>query len=505
MTRFAIALVATILLVTGCDEQEPVGADGIAGPRKRPVENEPPETHLTLAVPPGEMPDTSRSAKTINWWGEDIDGEVVGYQYRWGRIEADSAGAPADTAWYDGDWNLVPDSLQRWVDTTAEQVDFVLPIRSASATFTLLVRAVDDAGAFDPSPASISFPIINSRPSVTFREGSNPRDYELPDEATFTTFPVRTFVWDVSDPDGAETVEKILYALDPEPGDTAWQELAGTESSVTLFDLEAGEHVFWVKAEDVAGFQSPPVHFPDADGEFDPEVWVVKAPAPGGYLIVDDYRLESGPETTSFYREILDDLYNDGEDGLGEVYSVWTLDLLPYSARDVTETLLMFDRVIWYTYRGTPLLTDAFNSMYSFINTPGKRMLLTTVQVDPGTEGVDEGMLLELASDIEQIALRIYGTIEEDPVYMTPPAGVDLPEIRIGEVINNTTFSLVPTDEENVIYRLDPSTIDPPQYEGEPVVGMRRADKSYTLITLPLHLAVDQADVAQFIENTFAE
>ena len=59
--------VAGGVMLIGCDEKDPLDADGIAGPSKSPVENQAPETHLSLILPPGEFPDTSRSSKTLNW------------------------------------------------------------------------------------------------------------------------------------------------------------------------------------------------------------------------------------------------------------------------------------------------------------------------------------------------------------------------------------------------------------------------------------------------------
>jgi hypothetical protein len=509
---FLFVVIGGIMLV-GCEDKDPLGADGIAGPAKSPAGNEPPETHLSLTLPPGVLPDTSRSSKTLNWWGEDLDGRVVSYEYRWGKVEEDTTiladtTYSLDTLWYDEEWEFIGDNTEPyWISTTEERVDFILPIRSRDALFTAEVRAVDNDGVVDPTPSTIAFPIINSKPSIEFRDGSNPGPKSLNPEIIDTTytFPVRTFVWDASDPDGNESIEKVLYALDPLPGDTIWQEIAGNESSVTLTDLEPGTHVFWVKVVDVAGFESNTVNYPnDSLLTEDPDYWMVKSPAPGRFLIVDDYAQQQNNNTLNFYKSIIDSIYNDGVDGEEDLYSVWELIDLPYATTDVTQTLMMFDQVLWYTYRGTPLLTGAFSSMETFINAPGNQMLLTTSVVVEGTEGVDQGMLLDIASAADLFSTR-FGSSELDPVFINPVDDLTLPSIFIEFLINSDSYGLTPLPGAEIIYQLDISTSEPPQYEGTPIVGLRRADKSYTLMTVPMHLFGDTENVGEIIHNTFGE
>jgi len=503
---FALALAASIgaLAQLGCQNQEPVGADGIAGPRKDPVLNEPPTTHLALDVSEGQMPDTSSSHKVVNWWGEDPDGRVVAYRYRWGQIvysePADSSTPePIDTLWYDSDFNVVDTPV--WTTTPYEYVDVVLPIRTVYATFMLEVEAIDNDGAIADEPATISFPVMNTKPDIAFRLGSNP--VGLGDHP-FYTFPIRTFVWDATDPDGNESIDKIFYVINPDTTDSSWATddaiwnvLDRTETSVQLTDLTPGENVFYVKARDVAGFDSQIIHFPDQEtSPSDPSEWIVKAPA-GRYLIVDDYRLDSSNNALNFYRGIFDDLYGPED----EAYSVWELEVLPYSTQDVSATLALFDRVLWYSVFGQPKLTGAFNSMYTFINTPGKRMLLTTAIVDTG-------MVLDLADSVYTYSRRI-DHADDDPVLMQPVDDQSLPEISIEFSYRPPAGAkaFIPSSTAQVIYQLDPSTHSPtPWYDGQPIVGLRREDKSYTLISIPLtNQLVLADDVRQLIQVTFDE
>ncbi|MFH0883601.1 MAG: hypothetical protein V2A56_11490 [bacterium] len=487
-----LALIALVQL--GCQNLDPVGADGRTGNVLGSSDNRPPQTYLSIVPDPGVLPVASSSNKVMHWWAEDSDGWIVSYEYRWGLLVTDTLGIVVDTQWYDDSWQQVNDST--WNSTTLEQKEFTLPIRTPTAEFTFQVLAVDNEGAIDPDPATITFPVFNSRPDVSFRLASNPVSYA---GKTYKTFNVRSFAWDATDPDGYQTIEKVYYALDPLPGDTAWQEMDAIYNTVTLRDLETGEHNFWLKVEDLAGFQSPTIHFPDSHVASDPLKWVVKQPA-GDYLIVDDYYLDEGNVHLDFYRAIFDSLYGGEE---GDVYSTWELGTeLPYVAVDISETLLKFKRVLWYSFYGTPLLRQAFNSMYGFINTPGNRMLLTTMTVDTG-------MVLDLSDSTYAINYdlsrpRVY-TSAADTVYFVPEEGTGLPTMMLDELVSRVWIGLAEKPGIEILYRLDPSVKSPPQYSGTPIVCVRRVDKSYTLLTVPLETIKDPAIVGRFIQVVFDE
>lgn len=499
---FAAALMLTglVIIQLGCQGLDPIGADGLAGGDKAPATNLPPITHLALNPNDGDLPDTSTSFKLLNWWADDPDGWVIGYYYRWGLVEEDTLAQPIDTLWYDGDWEFTDEEV--WIHTSQESGEFILPIRTSAATFAFEVRAEDNYGTIDTVGAAISFPVINSPPTVDFRLSSNPSSFP---GRHYNTFPVRSFVWDATDPDGNQTIASFFYALDAAPGDTAWEEIDARENSVTLQNLEPGDHVFYLKARDLAGFDSPTILFPDSNNSTDPSTWTVKDPAPGGRLIVDDYAIDSDNNSLKFYKSIYDSIYGAQD----TAYSVWELGSeLPYVTADLTLTLQMFDKIFWYTYYGAPLLRQAFNSMYSFINTPGNQMLLSTLTVDTG-------MVLDLAVDQynstpANILIDFYG---DDPVTLIPEDSLVYPKMHLRDIVGRSVIGLIPSATAEVVYRLDPSTHNPPQYNGEPVICVQRPDRSYTLITIPLEtigsllepstLPPARAEVAQFFQAVF--
>ncbi|UCE74828.1 MAG: hypothetical protein JSV56_03760, partial [Methanomassiliicoccales archaeon] len=193
------------------------------------------------------------SQQTLHWWGEDSDGDVIGYYYKW-KHEPD------------------------WTYTTNESESFIIPIRTAFDIFGFAVKALDSDSLLDPTPAEIILPIRNTPPVITFRYRSNPivDNPNLPEK----TFPTRTFLWGVEDDDGLETVDSIYYALDDI---SHWYALGAAEKGITLSDisdpaLTPGTHVFYLKARDIAGAESEIIHYPDVNDESTPNTWEVMEP-----------------------------------------------------------------------------------------------------------------------------------------------------------------------------------------------------------------------------------
>ena len=161
------------------------------------------------------------SKQELHWWGEDVDGEIIGYYYKW---NVDST----------------------WSFTSKESGIFYVPIRSDLDVFWFEIKAVDNDTLIDLTPAKIVLPIRNSKPTIDFRFRSNPSFDDIGTDTSFT-FPTRTFVWDVQDQDGPETITDIFYALD-DTCSTCWVQLSAAEySSITLTGLEPGNHIFYLK------------------------------------------------------------------------------------------------------------------------------------------------------------------------------------------------------------------------------------------------------------------
>ena len=147
------------------------------------------------------------SRQELHWWGEDTDGDIIGYRYKW---SSDSS----------------------WTFTDLESGVFYVPIRSDLDVFSFEVKAVDNDGNEDLTPSRLIFPIKNSSPEISFRYLSNPLIADIGSDTTFT-FPTRTFIWDLYDQDGNETIVDVFYAID-DTCESCWVRLDGDETSITL-------------------------------------------------------------------------------------------------------------------------------------------------------------------------------------------------------------------------------------------------------------------------------
>ena len=279
------------------------------------------------------------SRQELHWWGEDTDGDIIGYRYKW---SSDSS----------------------WTFTDLESGVFYVPIRSDLDVFSFEVKAVDNDGNEDLTPSRLIFPIKNSSPEISFRYLSNPLIADIGSDTTFT-FPTRTFIWDLYDQDGNETIVDVFYAID-DTCESCWVRLDGDETSITLTNIDPGNHTFFVKCKDIAGAESNTIKFPDSANPSNAQFWIVK-PVIGDILIVDDYPLDNANNALDWYTGMMDTLA--GSEG----YSYWEIgDELPYSSVDVTANLNYYNTVIWYAaYNNTASANDTYNraeaSLVNFI------------------------------------------------------------------------------------------------------------------------------------------
>jgi hypothetical protein len=414
-----------MVALVGCSEEH----------TSAPVGNLPPETHLFLQFPEDEGPSPSPSRQVLHWWGDDPDGEVVSYWYMW-------------------------DYYEDWEWTTVECDTFYVPIYSDTASFTFSVKAVDDLGAEDPDPATLTFSIYNSPPSVSFRYGSNPVAID-----TAYTFSTRTFSWDAADPDGSETIVEHTYRLD----DGEWVSLPAESSSVTLRELSPGEHHFYLFSADIAGATSPVLQFPDTTIE-SPDAWIVKEPV-GDVLLIDDYELESGQEVLQFYSSVLDTLVG--------AHSTWRVDPpygLPAAQVDVTETLKLFRVLIWYSYFGIPHYAEAMASINSFLQEGGSMLAVCT-----NTSSFTDSAFIH-ASVIDSILPERIDRVGDGTVL--EPIQPDYPILIADEFFSPKVYLYATTNPEaNDLYRLEEGEF----WTGTPTASFISDDRRFVLFSLPLH------------------
>ncbi|MDP6755634.1 MAG: hypothetical protein QF769_05890, partial [Candidatus Marinimicrobia bacterium] len=195
----------------------------------------------------------------------------------------------------------------------------------------------------------------SSPPEVNFRYLSNPQKADINGDTSFT-FPTRTFVWDMYDIDGNETIVDVFYSLN-DTCQNCWTQIGSAESSITLTDIDPGTHTFYLKVIDDFGLSSEIIQFPDSTKADEAQVWKVK-PIVGDVLIVDDFPLDGNNNTLAWFSSMMDTVLSEGD------YSFWEIgDELPFSATDVSANLNYFKHIVWFTaYNNTPAANDTYSS-----------------------------------------------------------------------------------------------------------------------------------------------
>lgn len=162
-----------LALLTACDT-------GITDTQS---DNIPPNTFLVTDEITRSEEDRFSSQIQINWWADDPDGFVSGYEYTF----ADTVAFP-------------------WAFTTKNDSIFVLPIPQGQQTADVIfqVRAIDNVGARDLTPAQLVYPVKNSAPEVEFNRTDLPPD---------TTFALYSFGWTITDIDGEANLDHLEIAV----------------------------------------------------------------------------------------------------------------------------------------------------------------------------------------------------------------------------------------------------------------------------------------------------
>jgi hypothetical protein len=259
--------------------------------------------------------DTVNHVVQLYWFGTDPDGFVAGFEW-----QMKNPVTPADTAWH---FTTRTDSL------------FVVQTPSGYTNPLFSVRAIDNAGARDPSPPQQTFEFSNQAPTVTLLQKPLPTD---------TTFASVSVTWSATDVDG--DVAKLTYLVWLNGNETTPEITTSTSftmpSSRFLVNgsVTTGPRKLYVRAIDDGGRAGPA----------DSVTWVVRRPVTGSrarLLLVDDVPRTSANNTR------FDTLYSNSIGRVGvptDQYTILRLDTTqPFkSAADVEQTFKLFETVVWY-------------------------------------------------------------------------------------------------------------------------------------------------------------
>ncbi len=457
MYKFPICLLALVAFFSACSENLV----------DNPNPNQPPETFISVFTENDLNPTISR--QTINWWGDDPDGIVVGFIYTFDANAADV------TEWSESN------PVAGWTFTTERQETFVLTLSGTDTTFALRVKAVDDEGAADPTAATQDYAIVNSRPSVEF---------VLQTDVPETTFTVANFTWRGSDLDGDDTIAKFQYVLDDTTNESAWTDLDPKSNSITLnaaHGLTEGEHAFYLRAFDIAGAVSQIVRMPRSEND----VWFVKEPK-SKFLLLDDYNIADN--TDAFYQEALGELVGD--------FDAWDIKsnggaLEPVSTQAFTQTLLLFDRILWYADTD-PNLGKAQVSVIEFLEAGGKLIMTTGFKEFSSNQGDPLAF-----SPVDSLGTKISRLTRNQII--NPAEGFaeqGYPELQISAAIIPNVFPVVPKLSSVPFYRLPEGTT---RWTGQPAVGVIDGKNTFVFFGLPLAALDAQGTVEEILGRILTE
>lgn len=377
-----------IVFVLSCDETI----------NDNPLENKPPETSLFLYPDSSIAPQPSKL--TIGWWGDDPDGLVIGFYYKWNGSD-----------WQFTDKNEISFELQIGESDTLYRFEVIAVDNNSNGVYdnSVLRNGIEfgpepfidengdnvfnsgeiyfDIGDIDPEPAYENFPIKNSAPTIEWNSLTS-----LPAES----FPVMTLGWNVEDLDGIETIKNINIALNDTSefislngdirnitiraedfnSDNPLMEILtnGNLSDIKLpgIQLDAENKIF-VQVEDISGARSLFLKLPIEEEA----TWFVHKPK-GKVLLIDDNTKNDNSE--NFYKENLDNLLGGTFEGNYDTWDIHKYDI-PYESITFAETIKLFDALLWYS-DNQPNIDLASGTINNYIQNGGK-VILTTVLPHP--------------------------------------------------------------------------------------------------------------------------
>ncbi|MEI7669388.1 MAG: hypothetical protein WCJ33_04835 [Pseudomonadota bacterium] len=330
-------------------------------------ENLAPETHCVVDTIIRIGADRLNSLVTINWWGDDGDGFVKGYEFTFDSV------INASTV-----WNF----------TTLLDSNFVLPIPPGLDTvnFMFHVRAIDNDGLSDPTPAILSYPVKNSPPTVQFLPGvNNPT----------ISFPVVKFFWSANDPDGVETLNYYELCWNDTTATPYQLDIAATAATFEGIDFsgnntaakvyinnsltELPTNISGLKLNDSNVLYIRVIDKALKKSAFVPSYTIfIKKPS-SSILLVDGYG-NNGATATAFYTQNLQSISITAYDTI-QLFQTSANGFTQLSPDNLTQSRIfkLFNTIIWFSNDATKSLSVGAKTLNLFLDNNGKLFLATYV------------------------------------------------------------------------------------------------------------------------------
>ena len=352
--------------------------------------NLPPETYTVVDTIIRFGDDRLESEVEIIWWGNDPDGFVVGYEFTF-------------------DDPLKPNT--EWTFTERQDSIFILapPAGSDTLDFTFSVRAIDNLASKDLSPASLTYPIKNSPPTVAFVPGIN---------NPVKSFPVVKYFWEGDDPDGEINIASYELVWNDTTASSVL--LPATSSNVLLEATDATDATMSSKVfinssvvpepfelEGMLGNEWNQLFIRAIDQSNAKSAWsstdsIFIKNVSSNILLVDAYTTASSP--IDFYAEQLSGI------GFSQVDTIEIFDdidgaLTQQSADNLTQekVFALFDLIVWFSNSAESSLSLAQRTTESFFSNDGKLLMSVYISssFDPLSNFLDFTPIASLVSPID--------------------------------------------------------------------------------------------------------
>ncbi|MBC7383483.1 MAG: hypothetical protein H7296_10925 [Bacteroidia bacterium] len=176
--RLLLSIFLFAIVFTACKK-------GFTGERKTIA---PPETFMVVDTLFRSGDNRLSTRVDANWWGNSSGGIIVGYE-------------------------VSTDSMLSWHFTTSQDSSFLLKIPPGqdSTDAVVYVRAIDNLGQKDPTPASTLYPIKNSKPDVRFLFSTPIAN--IASQNPTVVFPVLKYNIFGTDPDGIGDIKEFELCI----------------------------------------------------------------------------------------------------------------------------------------------------------------------------------------------------------------------------------------------------------------------------------------------------
>ena len=341
--------------------------------------NQPPKTYTVVDSVYRSGEDRFTSTVVLNWWGNDPDGFVTGYEFTFEEN---------------------PGPATQWIYTTRTDSTFLLTVPAGLDTFDFRfsVRAIDNEGLRDPQPATVKYPVKNSPPTVEFlypRPGGNPLAGGFPQ----TSYPAIHYQWIGNDPDGITTLDRYELVFND------------TNNTAGIFSVSATFTEVILRAENLSGAGSSCLVYPGENANpltqrmegmvFEDSNFVyvraidqsgaesawqrskptyIKRPT-SSLLLVNAYGNDPNPDLNAgqignIYQTELNGININTYDEL-RIFQRSGNDYVNLSANNRTQALVfgLFDQILWIGPDFDISIVFAQNTLGDFLNEGGRVML----------------------------------------------------------------------------------------------------------------------------------